>query len=178
MNYLLDKRLCGDDFKFIKFIAVKSLFVLVLIFSAATVSFADQFQVNDLKTSQQAVSIIKRKPYLVSYCSQCDRQSVQVWKVKDVFITTEDGKDFRIKIVGRRVYESRKQFDREKYREPIQYAVSTAPSPDDLWFTEEIDLAYIYIPLGTRNFDNLAKFIGLKPDILVDTINLPMDISS
>ena len=178
MVYRLHKRLFGDGLKYTKIIFVKTLFVVLLIFSAATVSFADQFQVNDLKTAQQAVSIIKRKPYLVSFCSQCDKQSVQVWKIKDVFITTEDGKDFRIKIVGRRVYESRKQFDREKYREPIQYAVSTAPSPDDLWFTEEIDLAYVYIPLGTRNFENLAKFIGLKPDILVDAINLPMDISS
>jgi len=174
----LTKRAFESDFKTIKLFIVKSLFALILIFSATTVLFADQFQNNDLKTCQDAVSIIKRKPYLVSYCSQCDKQSIQVWKVKDALITTENGKYFTVKIVGRRVYESRKQFDREKYREPIQYVLSTASSPDDLWFSEEIDLAYIYIPLGSRNFDNLAKFLGLKPNILVETINLPMDIST
>lgn len=157
---------------------VKTLLILFLTFGTAIASFADQFQINDFKTCQDAVNIIKRKPYLVSYCSQCDQQSVQVWKVKDALITTDDGENFSVTIIGRRVYESSELFDRGKYREPIKFTFSKAPNPDDLWFTEEIDLAYIYIPLGSRSFDNLAKFIGLKPNIQVNTIKLPMDIST
>ena len=157
---------------------VKILLILLLTFGTATVSFADQFQINDFKTCEAAVNIIKRKPYLVSYCSQCDQQSIQVWKVKDAVITSDDGENFSVTIIGRRVYESLELFDRGKYREPIKFSFAKAPNPDDLWFAEEIDLAYIYIPLGSRSFDNLAKFIGLKPNIHVNTIKLQMDVST
>ena len=156
-------------------IILSAVFTLIL----ATFSFADQYQIVDFKTAQRAVEVIKWKPFLVSYCSECDKQAVQVWKVRDALITTDDGKNFSVKIFGKRVYESEKIFDRGKYREPVQYMASKYPTAADEWFVQEIDLAYIYVPIGgtTRTFENLAQFMSLKPlNIQVAAINLPMDV--
>lgn len=160
-----------------KFMSKKLILAIVLTLLLATVSFADQFQVVEYETARRAVEVIKWKPYLASYCSECDKQSVQIWKVKDALITTDDGKYFTVKIFGKRVYESQKIFDRGKYREPVQYMPSKYPTSNDEWFVQEIDLAYVYVPTGTRTFENLAQFMNLKPlNIQVAAINLPMDV--
>ena len=156
----------------------KILLAFVVTLLMSTFAFADQFQWVKLKTAQDAVKIIKRNPYLISYCSLCDRQSIQVWKVKDALITYQQDDFYSVTVVGKRVYESRQLFDEGEYKEPVRYFNSTAPDPDDLWFVEEIDLAYVYVPFGSRTFDNLANFLRLSPSLKVKRINLPMDISS
>lgn len=157
---------------------MKKLFLaLTITLLLSTFALADQLQWISLKTAQDAVKIIKRNPYLIGYCSECDRQSVQVWKVKDALITHQKDNYYSVTIVGKRVYESKNLFDSGGYFEPVQYSVSTAPNPDDLWFVGDIDLAYVYVPLGSRTFDNLAEFMGYTPAIRVKRITLPMDIS-
>lgn len=154
---------------------IKILFFSLLLCSSV---FADQFQILDLKTANEAVKRIPENSILISYCSECNNQTIEIWRVKKALVANfGKNNDLGVTIVGKRLYESKKTFNSGEYREPIEYNLVTAINPDDLWFVEEgIDLAYVYVPVDGRVFDNLADRMKLSPEIKVHQMRLPMSV--
>ena len=112
--------------------------------------------------------------YMVSYCSRCDREHVEVWEVNKVVTAAIPDTDyFEMNVFGRRILRSSKAIREGKYQEPIQY--QTVPEDDANWFLQSVDLAYVYAPSPDDSFRCIGKTYKLKCDVHVERINIPQD---
>jgi hypothetical protein len=140
---------------------------------------ADQLAYNSLENSRRAVDLIQPNSTLVSYCSLCDSQTVEVWQVRKAVVTvTEDRKHYEVQVFGKRLFKSRKKFDKGHYKEPVEYRRVGADVKGGKWFLEPIDLAYVYVPVEDGSFQNAAMVLGLKAKTKVDVIRLPADVTT
>lgn len=118
--------------------------------------------------------------YMVSYCSRCDRDYIEVWEVKKVVTVavTEaipESDYFQMHVFGRRILRSSEAIREGKYQEPIQY--EPIPENDPKWFFQGVDLAYVYAPSSDDSFLCIGKnkVYQLKCDVHVERINIPED---
>jgi hypothetical protein len=155
----------------------KLAFAVVAMSLISVACRADQLAYNSLDISRRAAQEIKPDSILISYCSRCDDQAVEVWQVqKAVVTTTDERRYFEVQVFGKRLYRSKKKFDRGKYKEPVEYRKFHSQPPVGRWFLEGIDLAYVYVPESNGGFRNLARVLGLEAKIRVEKINLPPDL--
>jgi len=149
---------------------------IVLVAITAALCFADQLAWNAREICEEAAKRIKRNSILISYCSCCDNEHLEVWLVKRavIAITATQGL-FEVNVFGRRLYTSKKAFREEQYLEPVQYEAVTGDG-SSRWFFEGIDLAYVYVPTSKGSFHCLAKVIKRECIINVDTISLPSQL--
>jgi hypothetical protein len=157
----------------------KFVFAVVGVFWIAAVCGADQFAYNSLDISRRAAQAIKSDSILVSYCSRCDDQRVEVWQVRKAVVTaTDQRKFFEVQVFGKRLFRSKKKFDKGEYKEPVQYRKVGSQAQGSRWFLNGVDLAYIYVPVGNGAFRNLARVLELEAKVKVEKINLPTDVFS
>ena len=152
----------------------KSIIVAVLLVVVVTLlCFADQLAWNRRPICEDAAEVIRRNPILISYCSCCDDEHVEVWLVKRVVVATTSTEGFfEVNVFGRRLYKSNKAFREKQYLEPVEYEAVTGDE-SSRWFLEGIDLAYVYVPTGNGAFRCLAKIMKRDCDVNVDMIKLP-----
>jgi hypothetical protein len=149
---------------------------IMLVAITAALCFADQLAWNAREICEEAAKRIKRNSILISYCSCCDNEHLEVWLVKRVIVapTATQGL-FEVNIFGRRLYTSKKAFREKQYSEPVQYEAITGDG-SSRWLLEGIDLAYAYVPTSKGSFHCLAKVIKRGCSINVDTISLPYQL--
>jgi hypothetical protein len=157
----------------------KFAFAVVAVCCFIVACRADQLAYNSLEVSRRAVQAIKPDSILVSYCSRCDDQTVEVWQVqKAVVTTTEERRHFEVQVFGKRLFRSKKKFNRGDYKEPVEYRKFGAHPQGGRWFLQGIDLAYVYVPVSNGGFRNLARVLDLEAKVRVERINLPPDVLS
>jgi hypothetical protein len=153
---------------------------LVLVFVGLAAQ-ADQLAYNPRKDVDKAVAVIQQDIqkrnwrsapcYMVSYCSMCDRDYVEVWEVKKVVaVAIPDSDHFEMQVFGRCLLRSTERIQKGKYREPIEYDV--VPEEESEWFLKAIDMAYVYIPSADGSFRCLGKALRLQCDVLVERIKI------
>lgn len=148
----------------------------VLIAVTAVLCFADQLAWNAREICEEAAKRIGRNSILISYCSCCNNEQLEVWLVKRASIapTVTQGL-FEVNVFGRRLYTSKKAFHEEQYSEPVRYE-AVIDDGSSRWFFAGIDLAYVYVPTSEGSFRCLAKVIKRECSIHVDTISLPYQL--
>lgn len=158
-------------------IKMKLFFALVLIILIATLTcLADQLAWNSRQVCEAAVERIKSNSILISYCSICSSDYVEVWLVKRVVVATTSQDDlFEVHVFGKRLYRSKEMVRENQYSEPIEYE-AIAGGESDSWFLEGIDLAYVYVPTNKTSFSCLGKALKKECETQVNTINLPEHI--
>ena len=148
---------------------------MIALFATST-CFADQLAWNSREICEESAMAIKRNSILISYCSLCDNEYVEIWLVKKVIVgTTAVHNLFQVNIFGKRMYKSKKAFQEKQYFEPVDYE-SIAHDDSSQWFLEGIDLAYIYVPTVNGSFLCLGKMMQYDCDVNVEIINLPSKI--
>ncbi len=150
--------------------------ILAIVLVAVTTAscLADQLAWNSRRTCEEASDSIGQGSILLSYCSLCDNDYVEVWLVKGINIapTVTQGL-FEVNVFGKRLYTSEEPLQEMQYSEPIEYAIVRGPAR---WFATAIDLAYVYVPASEGTFRCLGKVIEREYSIKVDTITLPHHI--
>jgi TonB family protein len=130
---------------------------------------ADQLAWVSLEDGRRAVAEIEQSRTVVSYCSLCTAEAVEVWQVATATVSPTPTKGYyQVKVSGRRLYRSKSTFDEGGYREPIDYE----PAEGDLW-DEGVDLAYVYVRSGATGFTSLCRRLRLDCDIRTEHIKLP-----
>ena len=138
--------------------------------------FADQLAWNSRGTCEEAAKSIEQGSILVSYCSLCSNEYVEVWLVKGIIVAPTAAQGlFEVNVFGIRLYRSKEAFRENEYSEPVQYEAVTAAGPTR-WFITGIDLAYVYVPTSEGTFQCLGKVIKRECSINVDTISLPCQL--
>ena len=152
----------------------KMIMLAIVLVAVMTVScLADQLAWNSRGTCEEAVKRIGQGSILLSYCSLCSNEHVEVWLVKGIIVAPTAAKGlFEVNVFGIRLYRSQEAFQENKYSEPVQYEAVTAEGPTR-WFVTGIDLAYVYVPTNGGSFKALGKLINRECIINVDAISLP-----
>jgi len=131
---------------------------------------------NSRGTCEEAAKSIEQGSILLSYCSLCSNEHVEVWLVKGIIVspTVTQGL-FQVNVLGKRLYRSEEAFQESDYSEPVQYEVVKGGGRAR-WFITGIDLAYVYVPTSDGVFRCLGKVIKRECSINVDTISLPPEL--
>ena len=155
----------------------KSILLAIVLVVVTTMScFADQLAWNSRGTCEKAAKSIELGSILLSYCSLCDSEHVEVWLVKGIRVTpTATQGLFEVNVFGIRLYTSKEAFREKQYSEPVEYAPVTGEE-SARWFATGIDLAYVYVPTGSGSFRCFGKVIKRECIINVDTISLPLQL--
>jgi hypothetical protein len=161
------------------------LFLLLIIATAFSMaSRADQLAWIPRADVEQVVESIQQdiqrrekagEPYyLVSYCSQCDHEHVEVWEVRKVVaVAIPDTDYFEMNVFGRIVLRSVETFREGTYREPVAY--KAVPPDEAAWFRRSVDLAYLYSPSNGGGFHCVGKAFHLECDVHVERIRIPAE---
>ena len=151
----------------------KTIILAIVLVVVMTVScLADQLAWNSRGTCEEAVKSIGQGSILVSYCSLCSNEHIEVWLVKGVIVAPTAAQGlFEVNVLGIRLYRSKEAFQESDYSEPVEYEAVTGEEPAR-WFITGIDLAYVYAPTGEGSFQCLGKIIDRECIINVDTISL------
>jgi len=155
----------------------KTIMLVIVLVVVVTVScLADQLAWNARETCEEAAKRISRDSIVLSYCSNCSNEHVEVWLVKGIIVapTVAYGL-FEVNVFGKRLYRSNEAFREKGYSEPVQYEAVTGDG-SSRWFVAGIDLAYVYIPTSEGSFRCLGKVIERECIINVDTISLPYQL--
>jgi hypothetical protein len=156
-------------------------FVLVLLMGvsigvSALCAQADQLQWNLREDAERAAKAIKPGSVVVSYCSQCDAQTIEVWWAeRAVVTTTPENELFEVQVFGKRLMASEEKFDKGKFTGPATLT-SKNISDKNRWFLEAVDLAYVYVPVGNGRFRVLGKELGLAADVRTEFVALPANV--
>jgi hypothetical protein len=134
-------------------------------------SRADQFAYVDRAICTNAISYISEDSIVLSYCSQCDRERVEVWRVKQSFVADVQFFDhFQLTLFVEKLFRSKPAFDSGHYAEPVTFSRVHRGATS----VEGVDLAYLYIQKPDGSFHVLAKEMALDPiHCAVETIKLP-----
>lgn len=125
----------------------KIITLAIVLVAVATVScLADQLAWNSRTTCAEAAKRISRDSIVLSYCSNCSNEHVEVWLVKGIIVAPTAAYGlFEVNVFGIRLYTSKEPFREKGYSEPVQYEAVTGDGLSR-WFLAGIDLAYSIRP--------------------------------
>lgn len=159
-----------------RFITKILLLGIALIAVTTTSCLADQLAWNSRATCEEAAKTIEQGSVLLSYCSLCNSEHLEVWLVQGVIVVPTAAQGlFEVNVLGTRLYRSEEALQADEYPESAQYEAFTAEGTSR-WFITGIDLAYVYVPTGKGAFRCLGKVIQSECIINVDTISLPSQL--
>jgi len=155
----------------------KIITLTIVLVAVTTIScLADQLAWNSRSTCEEAVNSSGQGSILVSYCSLCSNEHIEVWLVKGIIVAPTAAQGlFEVNVLGIRLYRSNEAFQESDYSEAVEYQAVTEEEPAR-WFITGIDLAYVYVPTSEGSFRCLAKVINGECIINVDTISLPYQL--
>jgi len=149
----------------------------LLVFACSAPARADQLAWIRLADAERAAKAIRPGSRVVLYCSKCDDQLLDVWQVEGAVVTrTQDPRYFQVAIVGSRLFRSRQRFDSGRYAEPAEYEAEPERERD-LIRRQEVDLAYVYVPVKEGLFRCLGKTLGLACEVEVENLRLPASVA-
>ncbi len=137
---------------------------------------ADQFSLNPRETCTNALSFCPAGSIVVSFCSLCDGEHVEVWQVKEALVSDAQFRDlFELRLFVKKLYRSKEAFTSNHFRAPAHF--EKIRGGEQSLSLEDTDLAYLYVLKPDGAFHVLAAEMGLTPlDCLVPTITLPRSI--
>jgi hypothetical protein len=135
--------------------------------------YADQLSWNSREECEKAVKKLSKGSIVISYCSFCNDEYVEIWQVQKAVVTYTGRKEFyKVEIFYRKLFRSKKAFDGGKYKEPVEYEKVFAQKDDksDLYDRSGVDLAYIYTKETENVFSCLGKQLSFECEVKVDKI--------
>ena len=155
----------------------KTIMLAIVLVAVTTMScLADQLAWNSRGTCEEAAKSIEQGSILVSFCSLCSNEHVEVWLVRGIIVAPTPTQGlFEVNVFGIRLYRSNEAFQEMQYSEPVEYKAVKGQEPAR-WFAAAIDLAYVYVPTSEGTFRCLGKVINRECSINVDTISLPRQL--
>jgi len=149
------------------------LLAVLMAFVLALPCTGDQLQWAPLSVCRAAAKVISRPSLLVSYCSQAEKDGVELWSITDLSVAaTPCGGLYELNVTAI-----------PRYRSDRAYSSAEFPITEWCWSFHEIetgapyrvgvDLAYVYIHLGGGSFRCLATVLGLDCIVAVETLHLP-----
>jgi hypothetical protein len=151
---------------------------IIIILATSTKVHADQFAWNSLSVSSNAIQHLQAGTLVISYCSQCDGQRAELWRVERAVIAVTDYADsYEVTLFVQRLFQTKRSFDSGEYKNRVQW--QTIPVEERAWSLEDVDLAYIYVRQPDGSFRVLADVMKLTPlSCATKTIQLPAAIRS
>ena len=150
-----------------------ALLASLLVLGTAATCLGDQLQWNPLSVCRAAAKRISRPSLLVSFCSQADRDHVELWSVSDLELAVTSVRGLYELIVS----------GTKLCRSDYAYSSDEFPVPEEQWtfhrgndaegFSVGVDLAYLYIHIGGGSFRCLAQVLGLDCVVGVEIVHLP-----
>lgn len=139
----------------------------------AWISRADMDKV--VKSIQEQIKQADKPYYMVSYCSMCSEDFIEVLEVKEVVTVATPYTDFfEMRVFGKRVLRSSQPILEGEYHEPI--AFEAIPENDDSWVLKDVDLAYVYMPLVGNYFRCIGKEFKFECEVTVEWIKIPKSV--
>jgi hypothetical protein len=141
--------------------------------------YADQLSWNSREECEKAVKKLSKGSIVISYCSFCNDEYVEIWQVQKAVVTYTGRKEFyKVEIFYKKLFRSKKAFDVGKYKEPVEYEKVFAQKDDksDLYDRSGVDLAYIYTKETENVFSCLGKQLSFECEVKVDKIQLPQKV--
>jgi hypothetical protein len=150
-----------------------AVFLLALGFLFCPVASADQFAYVDRSICTNALNYVAEGSIVLSYCSQCDGERVEIWKVKEAFVADVQFFDhFQLTLFAQKLFRSKRAYDSGKLTEPVRF--TRVPKGQESLTVEGVDLAYLYIQKPDGSFRVLAKEMDLEPlHCAAEIIRLP-----
>lgn len=161
---------------------MKKYVYLLFVFAVSLFHFsvyADQLAYNSREECEKAVKKLSKGSIVISYCSFCKDEYVEIWQVQKAEVTYTGHQEFyEVQIFYKKLFRSKKAFDKGKYKEPIEYEEVFAQNDDksDLYDRSGVDLAYIYTKETGNVFRCLGKQLSLECEVKVDKIQLPQKV--
>jgi len=141
---------------------------------------ADQLAYISKEDCERAAKKLPAGTIVISYCSLCDNQYVEVWKVRKTMVSHTGYKDYHaVNIFYTRLFRSKKSFAEGEYKEPVEYEkfVARDDSESGLYGSSIADLAYIYTKDADNIFRPLGKQLSLKCEVKTDQVRLPAAVT-
>ena len=154
-------------------------FPLLLVFLARapqSVS-ADQYAYNSRAICNQALEHLPEGTIVISFCSLCDSERVEIWRIQKAFgAFTNDKEFYEVTVFAKKLFQS-KPFDSGSYQEPVKY--ERLKDGEESLLVTGVDLAYIYVARSNGKYRVLAKELKLKPlECRVKKIRLPKAVAA
>lgn len=152
--------------------------VVLGLLSCVPIGRADQFAYIPRTVCTNALNYVSAGSVVISFCSQCDGEHLEVWRVKEAFVAdVQYENQFQLTVFAKRLYRSRKGFDKGAFREPLR--LEKVRDGEKSFVVEGVDLAYLYIRRPDGAFHVLAKEMSLDwLHCAVETIRLPAAVSN
>jgi len=148
---------------------------LLCMFSAPLLR-ADQFDYIPRSLATNALNYVPEDSIVISYCSQCDQQRVEIWRVKHAFVSDVQYEDlFQLTLFAKKLFRSKKAINYWDYSNPLKFEKVRGEKSLGV---EGVDLAYIYVRKPDGSFRVLAKEMNLDPlRCAVEKITLPAAVA-
>lgn len=157
-------------------IRYRSAPLLAIMLCVSAPVFADQLQWVSKSEAESARERILKDPVLVSYCSCCQKQRVDIWLVRDVVITpTDDKRYYEVRVFSKSLFRSKGEYDEGDDVGPAEYepVKSRFEDKSDLYGLEAVDLAYVYVPEKGSTYACLGRALKLDCEVPVAAVTLP-----
>lgn len=145
---------------------------------------ADQLAWNSLQDCETAVNALPSGSILISYCSNCNNEFVEIWQVRKAVVAYTGNEDnYQVNIFSKKLYRSAAPFSSGQFSDSVRYEELSAGSSgcEELYTLEDVDLAYIYVYTPATMVQNfyecLGLHLGLKCEVPTEYIVLPENIS-
>jgi hypothetical protein len=134
---------------------------------------AEQFDNVPRSVCTNALAYVQPGSIVISYCSQCDREYIEIWKVKDAFAADlQDRDQFQLTLFAKKLFRSKEALAAKELRPGTKFV--RARGGEKSLVVDGVDLAYIYVKRPDGSFHVLAMELNLEPlHCAVETITLP-----
>lgn len=147
---------------------LRNLLACVVLACAGTELRADQLQYLDPEHSQAALEVLKKQPFVVTYCSKCDDARAVLWQVSHVEDRPTDSLRpyWEITLVARPVLKSKAPL-KPNQQADFEYVGNPTQSLEQV----PLDLAYTYVLVG-HEWICLGRLLHLPCEVSVDRLRI------
>lgn len=136
----------------------------------STISVADQLAYISKAEAERAAKHIQSQQLMVSYCSLCNSEPVELWHVQETKVAHTGYENYYEVIVkARRILTSSRVYDSGQYEEPIE--LDYVGHPDSALEELKLDLAYVYTA-SEGAWYCVGKLLEMDCEILVEKIRI------
>jgi hypothetical protein len=148
-------------------------FSLLCAFLLTGTAPAEQFDSVPRQVCINALAYVEPGSIVISYCSQCDREYVEVWRVKDAFaVDVQDRDQFQLTLFAKKLFRSKEALAAKELTAGTKFV--RVRGGEKSLVVGGVDVAYIYVKRPDGLFHVLAKELNLEPlHCAVETITLP-----
>ncbi len=149
---------------------MKTLGILLGLLLMPAFGLADQLAYLSKADAERAAAYIETQRLMVSYCSLCNQEPVELWHVQEVKAAHTGYQNYyQVVVRARRILTSTHVYNEGEYVEPVEF--DYVGHPDSALEELELDLAYVYSPSGGA-WKCLGRILKMECEVRVETIRL------